>query len=322
MYKYILKRILLVIPILFGVSIITFSLIFLAPGDIGEMIAMTEAKAMGEMPTPEMIEMIKEHYGLNDPPYIQYFKWLRNVLHGDLGRSFYSNQPVLKEFMDHFVPSLVLNLASIFVAILISIPLGIISAVKQNSITDHLSRVFALFGVSVPNFWLALMLLWWLSVEYDIFPLYGYGVGFFDRLKHLILPAIVLGTSMTAGMMRLTRASMLEVLRLDYITAARGKGLEERVITWRHAFKNALIPVVTVLGLQFGFILAGSMIVETIFSWPGNGRLYIASVFDRDYPMIQGFTLIFTVIFVFVTLVVDITYSFIDPRIRYEKGEK
>lgn len=268
--------------------------------------------------TPEMVEAIKEHYGLNDPPHIQYVKWLNNVLHGDLGRSFTSHRMVLDEFSNHLMPTLLLNLTSVFVAILIAVPLGIISAFKRNTIVDHLSRIFALWGVSMPNFWLALALLWCFSVRYDIFPLYGYGVGLVENLKHLVLPAIVLGTSMTGSLMRITRSSMLDVLHQNYMTTARMKGLKEFDVIGRHAFKNALIPVITVIGFQFSHIFAGSMVMEVIFSLPGNGNVFINSIFTRDYPIIQGFTLIYMVIFICIVLLIDISYSLIDPRIRYE----
>jgi peptide/nickel transport system permease protein len=320
MKEYILKRLAVMVPVLLCGSLITFGLVFLSPGDIGEMMADSEASAMGMMATPEMVQAIKEHYGLNDPIHIQYLKWLNNALHGDLGRSFSTHKPVLKEFMDHLGPTLVLNLAGIMIALLIAIPLGVISAVKKNTIVDHLCRVYVMLEISMPTFWLALMLLWFFSVKYDIFPLYGYGVDWKDQLWHLALPSIAMGTSMTGSLMRLTRTSMLETLSQGYIITARAKGLTEFVIIFKHALRNALNPVVTMIGLFFGHILTGSVIIESIFSWPGNGSMFLASINARDYPMIMGFTLIFMALFVLVTLITDLSYSLIDPRIQYEKS--
>lgn len=320
MGEYILKRLAVMAPVLLCGSIITFSLVFLSPGDIGMMMADAEASAMGAMATPEMVEAIKEHYGLNDPIHVQYLKWLNNALHGDLGRSFSTHKPVFREFMDHLGPTLTLNLAGILIALLIAVPLGVISAVKKNTIVDHLCRVYVMMEISMPTFWLALMLLWFLSVKYDIFPLYGYGVGWKDHLWHMALPAIAMGTSMTGSLMRLTRTSMLETLGHGYIVTARAKGLPEFIIVFKHALRNALNPVVTMIGLFFGRILTGSVIIESIFSWPGNGNLFLASINARDYPMIMGFTLIFMALFVLMTLITDISYALVDPRIQYEKS--
>jgi peptide/nickel transport system permease protein len=320
MGEYILKRLAVMAPVLLCGSIITFSLVFLSPGDIGTMMADAEASAMGAMATPEMVEAIKEHYGLDDPIHVQYLKWLNNALHGDLGRSFSTHKPVFREFMDHLGPTLTLNLAGILIAILIAVPLGVISAVKKNTIVDHLCRVYVMMEISMPTFWLALMLLWFLSVKYDIFPLYGYGVGWKDHLWHMALPAIAMGTSMTGSLMRLTRTSMLETLGHGYIVTARAKGLPEFIIVFKHALRNALNPVVTMIGLFFGRILTGSVIIESIFSWPGNGNLFLASINARDYPMIMGFTLIFMALFVLMTLITDISYALVDPRIQYEKS--
>ena len=320
MGEYILKRLAVMAPVLLCGSIITFSLVFLSPGDIGTMMADAEASAMGAMATPEMVEAIKEHYGLDDPIHVQYLKWLNNALHGDLGRSFSTHKPVFREFMDHLGPTLTLNLAGILIALLIAVPLGVISAVKKNTIVDHLCRVYVMMEISMPTFWLALMLLWFLSVKYDIFPLYGYGVGWKDHLWHMALPAIAMGTSMTGSLMRLTRTSMLETLGHGYIVTARAKGLPEFIIVFKHALRNALNPVVTMIGLFFGRILTGSVIIESIFSWPGNGNLFLASINARDYPMIMGFTLIFMALFVLMTLITDISYALVDPRIQYEKS--
>ncbi|HOT07696.1 MAG TPA: ABC transporter permease [Methanotrichaceae archaeon] len=317
MRGYILRRLAIMVPVLLCGSMITFGLVFLSPGDIGEMMADAEASAMGMYATQEMIDAINEHYGLNDPVHVQYLKWLKNALHGDLGRSFSSHRPVLREFTDHLVPTLVLNLAGIMIALCISIPLGVISAVKKNTIIDHLCRIYVLLEISMPTFWLALMLMWFFAFKYDLFPLYGYGWGWKDNLWHLVLPAVAMGTSMTGSLMRLTRTSMLETFGQEYIVTARAKGLGEFIVISKHALRNALNPVVTMVGLFFGHILTGSVIIETIFSWPGNGSLFLASINARDYPMIMGFTLIFMALFVIVTLITDISYTLLDPRIEY-----
>jgi len=320
MQEYILKRLAIMIPVLLCGSLITFGLVFLSPGDIGEMMADSEASAMGMMATPEMVQAIKEHYGLNDPIHIQYLKWLNNALHGDLGRSFSTHKPVLKEFMDHLGPTLVLNLAGIMIALLIAIPLGVISAVKKNTIVDHLCRVYVMLEISMPHLLAGPHAPLVLLSQVRPIPLYGYGVGWKDQLWHLALPSIAMGTSMTGSLMRLTRTSMLETLSQGYIITARAKGLTELVIIFKHALRNALNPVVTMIGLFFGHILTGSVIIESIFSWPGNGSMFLASINARDYPMIMGFTLIFMALFVLVTLITDLSYSLIDPRIQYEKS--
>jgi len=229
MKEYILKRLAIMIPVLLCGPLITFGLVFLSPVDIGEMMADSEASAMGMMATPEMVQAIKEHYGLNDLIHIQYLKWLNNALHDDLGLSFLpiSRCINIKEFMDHLGPTLVLNLAGIIIALCIAIPMSVLSAVKNNTVIDHLCRVYTMLEISMPTFLLALMLLWLLSVKYDIFPLYGYGVDWKDQLWHLALPAIAMGTSMTGSLMRLTRTSMLEALGQGYIVTARSKGLTE-----------------------------------------------------------------------------------------------
>ncbi|ATZ61734.2 MAG: ABC transporter permease [Methanosarcinales archaeon Met12] len=310
MLTYILRRICLMVFILLGVSIITFSLMHFVPGDPAEVIAI---ERYGEEVTAETIEHVRRELELDQPIYIQYFRWLINVLHGDLGYSHRTDRPVLDEIMARLPATVELALAGMLVSLIIAIPVGIISATKQYSIVDNVSMFGALLGVSMPNFWLGLLLILFFSVHLGWLPVFGRG-----GIEHLILPAITLGTGMAAITTRLMRSSMLEVLRQDYIRTARAKGLSEKVVINKHALKNALIPVVTVVGLQFGFLLEGAVIVEVIFAWPGVGRLLVDSIFARDFPVIQGCILFIAVMFVLVNLLVDISYAYLDPKIRYE----
>ena len=304
------------VVVMLGVSLISFSLVFFAPGNPAVAIIGAE---IGEEPAIEEIEFFFQEHGLNAPLFTQCVQWLYMITHGDLGTSFRTEEPVLVEFIDRFPATFELAIAAMFIAILISVPLGILSAMKQNTVLDHGSRFVALWGVSMPNFWLGLLLILFFSVKLDWFPCFGYG-----SIEYLILPAITLGTGMTASLMRLMRASMLEVLRQDYVRTARAKGLRETVVIWKHGFKNALIPVVTVMGMQVGHLLAGAVIVETIFAWPGVGKFLVDAIYARDYPVIQGFILVIALFFVLSNLAVDILYTYLDPRIRYdvEKGMK
>lgn len=299
--------------VILGVTLLTFSLMHFTPGDPAEMIAI--ARYGFQYLTYEDIEWIRVQEGFDAPVIVQYFKWLNHVSHLDLGRSLITKESVLTEILLRFPATLELAIASLLISLAIAIPIGIISAVKQYSIIDNITTLGALLGVSMPNFWFGLLLILFFSLYLGLFPVCGYG-----DIKHLILPSITLGTGMAALTTRLTRSCMLEVLNQDYIITARAKGLEERVVVLRHALKNALIPVVTIGGLQFGYLLEGAVIVETIFAWPGLGKLLVDSIFARDFAMIQGCVLFFAVIFVFVNLAVDISYAFLDPRIRYERG--
>ncbi len=310
MRKYIMKRLLLLIPVMFGASILSFSILYIAPGDPAELMLERQLQST---PTQEQIETFKEKHGLNEPIPIQFVRWFNNVLHGDLGISLRTEEPVLNEFFNKFPASLILFALSQIIAIMIGIPLGIISAVKHNSTTDHFSRLVAMLGVSMPNFWLSLLLIIYFAVHLGWFPAFGYG-----GVMHIILPATAMGLSGCASIMRLMRASLLEVLNLDYIRTARSKGLPERVIIVKHGLKNALIPVVTFIGFHIGHLFSSIVIIETIFAWPGIGRFLIQSIHARDFPVIQGFVLIIAMIFVFSNLLVDILYTYLDPRIRYE----
>jgi peptide/nickel transport system permease protein len=260
----------------------------------------------------ELIEWIRHQEGLDAPIYVQYAKWLKHIIHGNWGRSLITGEPVLDKILTRFPATFQLALVSMIIYLLIAIPIGILSAVKQNSAMDYLCMTGAILGVSMPNFWLALLLILLFSVHMGWLPVCGKG-----GIEHLILPAITLGMGMAAITTRLTRSSMLEVLRQNYIRTARAKGLSEKLVIGKHAFKNAMIPVVTIVGLQFASLLEGAVIIETIFAWPGIGRLLVDSIFARDFPMIQGCTLFIAMIVVLANLIVDISYAYLDPRVRY-----
>jgi peptide/nickel transport system permease protein len=309
MLTYIIRRIGLMIFILLGVSIITFFVMYIVPGDPAEIIAIEQ---FGVEVTRETIECVRIKYGLDRPVYIQYFHWLINILQGDFGYSYRTDRPVLNEILARLPATIQLAIAGTILSLTIAIPIGVISATKQYSVIDNLSMTGALIGVSMPNFWLGLLLILFFSLYLGWLPVFGRG-----GIEHLILPAITLGTGMAAITTRLTRSSMLEVIRQDYITTAKAKGLSEKVIIWNHALKNALIPVVTVIGLQFGGLLEGAVIVETIFAWPGVGRLLVDSIFARDFAMVQGCVFFMAIIYALVNLMVDISYAYLDPRIRY-----
>lgn len=301
------------LAVAFGVSFVTFFLMYLAPGEPAEMIAITRYGA--ENLTAEQVAVIRLAEGLDQPVYLQFGRWLGHVLQGDLGVSLISGEPVLTEILARFPATLQLAVAAMAVSLLIALPAGVIAALKQHSAVDYFTMTGALLGVSMPNFWLGLLLMLLFAVNLGWFPVSGYG-----GWRNIVLPAITLGTGIAAVTARLTRSSMLEVLAQDYMLTARAKGLGEGRIIAGHALKNALIPVVTMVGLQFGHLLEGAVVVETVFAWPGVGKLLVDAIFARDYALLQGCVLIFAGCFVLVNLVVDLIYVWLDPRIRYEKG--
>jgi len=303
--QYIIRRLLIMIPVLFGVSLIIFTMVRVIPGDPGYVMA-------GPHATKDQVEQIRAQLGLDKHPVTQYFIFIENLIKGDLGTSTRTGLPVTKEIMARFPNTLLLALASIMIATVFGVLTGIIAGVRQNSKFDYLSMLVALFGLSMPVFWLGLMLMLLFSIKLGLFPAVGA-----DSFKHLVLPAITLGANSTAIIARMTRSSMLEVIRLDYIRTARAKGLSEKLVISRHALKNALIPVVTVIGLQTGILLGGAVLTEIVFAWPGIGRLLVEAILSRDYPVVQGVVLVVATMFIFVNLVVDILYSYLDPRIRY-----
>ena len=324
----------MLIPVLLGTSIIAFSLMHLAPGDPARTMA-------GEHASSRTINAIREKYGLDKPLYVQYGVWLGNVFRGDLGRSIASNEYVTKEILDRFPNTFELALLAMILAIGIGTVAGIISASKQYSALDYTFMGIALFGVSMPVFWLGIMLMMifgvylrWLPIggRIDIVISFHRITGFYildsiitgnfaalvSTFRHLILPSVALATIPMATVARVTRSSMLEVLRQDFIRTERAKGLSERVVIYKHAVRNAMIPVVTVIGLNFGLLLAGAILTETVFSWPGIGRYVVSAVRMRDYPAVQGSVMFFALVFVVVNLITDIVYVYIDPRIHYK----
>lgn len=305
MYKYILKRIAMLIPVMLGVTLLVFTLMYFTPGDPARIM-------LGESASQEDVQRAREEMGLDDHFIVQFGRYIKKlVLEQDMGRSYVSNRDVAQEIITRFPATLRLAAAGVFVAVLIGIPIGIISAIKQYSALDSASMIFALIGVSMPVFWQGLMMILLFSVKLEWLPSSG-----FDSIKHMILPAVALGTGSAAIITRMTRSSMLEVIRQDYIRTARAKGQAERVITIRHALKNALIPIITVIGLQFGGLLGGAVLTETIFSIPGVGRLMVDSIKQRDFPVVQGGVLFIALTFSMVNLLVDILYAFVDPRIK------
>lgn len=315
MSRYILKRLLMMIPVLIGVTFIVFFILALTPGDPAAMI-------LGDQASAEALEMKREELGLNDPLLVRYFDYMGGLVQGDMGESYKNGISVWDQVWDKFPNTAILALAGIIVAILIGIPTGIISAKRQYTLVDNASMVLALVGVAMPNFWFGLLLVLLFSLTLGWLPSQGMGEGFVPLLKSLIMPALTLGTGCAAMITRMTRSSMLEVIRQDYISTARAKGVSEKIITSRHMLKNALIPIVTAIGLQFGTLLGGAMLTETVFSWPGLGRLMVESIKSKDIPMVLGSVIFLAVMFSVVNLIVDIIYAFVDPRIKsqYKKA--
>ncbi|MEZ4868668.1 MAG: ABC transporter permease [Caldilineaceae bacterium] len=306
MNAYIARRFLQVIPVLLGVSLLVFSMLHLVPGDPVKMM-------LSEFATqPEQLERLRAQLHLNEPLPQQFGRFLWNAVHGDLGYSIRSKRPVVDEIGENLPSTFTLAIAGLLVAMLIGVPLGVWAAIRQHSWADTGSMLVALMGVSMPSFWLGLLLIFAFSLHIRLFPATGGG-----DLKHLVLPAVTLGLGASAIIARLTRSSMLEVLRQEYVVTARAKGLTEFWVIARHAFKNALIPVVTIFGLQFGQLLAGTVVIETVFSRPGIGRLIVGAILAKDFPLVQGVVLIVAVTYVLVNLLIDIIYAFLDPRIRY-----
>jgi ABC-type dipeptide/oligopeptide/nickel transport system permease component len=306
MARYLVRRLLLTIPVLFGVATLVFALIHLVPGD--------PAQAMlGEGASQEEIQRLRTSLGLDRPLLAQYTGFLGGLVRGDLGTSFRYNTPVTQQITSRLGNTAKLALAAMTVAILFAVPLGIIAAVFRGRAPDHAAMTLALAGISMPNFWLGPLLAILFAVYLGWLPVSGTG-----SLAHLVLPAVTLGAALSAILARMTRASLLEELRELYVLAARARGLSGARAVLRHAFRNSLIPVVTIIGLQFGAVLTGTIITETIFAWPGLGRLLIQAINFRDYPLVQGCILFIAVTYVLMNLLTDLTYGFLDPRIRYE----
>lgn len=312
---YILRRLLLVPPLLIGITLVVFIMIQLAPGDpVTAQYGLKLSEA-----DPVKIERLREELGLNDPIMVQYLRYLLNLLKGDFGMSLTTRTPVLTEIAARFPATLELTLAAMLIVVVFSIPLGIIAALKRGSLLDNGLMAFSLFGVSMPAFWLGIMLILLFSLTLGWLPTSGRGSGpLLERLEYLVLPAVTLGFAIMGLNSRIMRSSMIEVLNQDYIRTAHGKGQKRVAVIVRHALRNALIPIVTLFGVQFASLLGGAVIIEMIFAWPGLGRLAVNATMRRDYPLIMGTVLLFSFFYLISSLIVDIIYTFIDPRIRYQ----
>jgi ABC-type dipeptide/oligopeptide/nickel transport system permease component len=333
MFKYIIKRLLMLIPVLLGVSLFVFIIMHVFTGD-------PAALMLGEHATKAQILALRQEMGLNDPIYVQFGRFLWQLLHGDLGRSLMTKRPVVQDLLLQFPATIELALFSLAIASFVGIFIGVISAVKRYSFFDYVSMIGALLGVSMPIFWLGLILIIIFSVNLHWLPVAGrIDIGlepaaithlylvdsivtgnweaFWSALRHLILPGIALAAYSMAIIARMTRSTMLEVVKQDYIRTAHAKGLDERTVVYHHALKNALIPIITVIGLQFGFLLGGAVLTETVFSWPGIGSLTTNAILASDFPLVQGSVILVAAIFVIVNLLVDLFYAYLDPRIHY-----
>lgn len=308
MIRYLVKRIALAIPVFLGVSIIVFVIMAATPGD-----PVLIRIGFDPNVSPETIQAVRVELGLDQPIYIQYLRYLIRLVQGDLGNNIRTGRPVIQDIIEAFPRTMLLAMTSIVLSTAIGLPVGIFSAKKQYSSFDKVASVGSLLSASIPNFWLALILILVVSYWLNLTPVSGSGTPI-----HLVLPTIALGTALAGSMTRFTRSSMLEVIRQDFIRTARSKGLKERVVIVRHALRNALIPIVTVMGLQFGQLLSGTFFVEWIFAYPGLGRLAVQAIQQKNYPVVQGVVLVVSLSFVMINLLVDIIYSYIDPRVQYE----
>jgi peptide/nickel transport system permease protein len=305
MGRYLLKRLWHTVYVVIGISMISFFFIHLSGDPV--MLMLPADASVAQM------EQLRQQLGLNDPLTVQYWRFATRAIRGDFGESLYYHIPALRLILERLPASLELAVAAMVVALGISIPIGIISAVRRGSALDMASMFAALFGLSMPHFWLGIMFILLFSVKLGWLPTSGRGT-----LAQLIMPALALGLSLMAMFARLTRSVMLEVLSLDYVRTARAKGLKERIVIGKHALKNALIPLVTVAGMQFGFLIGGTVIIETVFAWPGAGRLVVQAIFNRDYPLVQACVFILALIFVTINFLVDMLYVYLDPQISYQ----
>jgi peptide/nickel transport system permease protein len=306
MLRYLLRRLLLTVPVMLGVATLVFALIHLVPGDPAQSM-------LGETATAEEIKQLRTSLGLDRPLLAQYGSFLAGVTRGNLGTSFRTRQPVAREIWRRLGDTAVLAVSAMVVAIAVAIPLGIVAAVFRGRALDHAAMTLALAGISMPSFWLGPLLAIFFAVQLGWLPVSGSGTP-----AHLVLPAVTLGTALAAILARMTRSSVIEELRELYVMAARARGLSHVRAVVRHAFRNSLVPVVTIIGLQFGAVLTGTIITETIFGWPGVGRLLITAINTRDYPLVQGCILFISVTYVAMNLLTDLTYGWLDPRIRFE----
>jgi len=304
MHRYIIKRLLMLIPVIIGVTFLVFMIMSFSPGDPAQIL-------LGDYATEQAVAELREQMGLNDPVLVQYARYMWRLVQGDMGISFSTGRPVFGEVMRRFPFTFILAFVGMFLGVCISIPIGILSATRQYSWGDRLGMIFALLGVSMPNFWVALLLITVFSLFLRVLPSGGA-----DSIQSIILPAVSIGLGVAANITRMTRSSMLEVIRQDYIRTAKSKGLGRRVVIRKHALRNALIPIITVVGVQFGVMLGGAIFAEMVFAWPGLGRLMVESIRAQDTPQLLGCIVTFAIAFSMVNLLIDILYAFIDPRIK------
>lgn len=313
MLRYIVRRLLQAIGVLLLVSILVFGLVHLIPGDPIRLL-------LGENLSPSVEQQLIRKWGLDQPLYEQYGRWMFNLLQGDFGQSIRTQEQIGVLIAARIPPTLMLATAAMFIAVCVGIPAGVIAAYKARTGWDHFAMLMALIGLCVPHFWLALLLMLGFSLHLGWFPVSGYASPTEDpvqALRHLVLPGIALGVGLAASISRMTRSTMLDVLSQDFIRTARAKGLSERVTVFGHALRNAMLPTITVIGLQLGFLLGGAVVIEELFSYPGIGQLLIFAISNRDYPLVQSVVLVFAAVFVLINLLVDISYAYFDPRIRY-----
>lgn len=306
MRRYIIRRLIGIIPVILGVILVTMLTVELIPGD-------PVAMMLGENARPEQVEALRTHLGLDQPLPVRYVQYVGSVAQGDFGRSIQTNRSVLAEILDVWPNTLLLAVTAMIVAVIVGVAVGVISAIRPYGILDGVVRVLALIGLSMPIFWLGLVMIYLFAYYFRLFPVGGSGTP-----KHIILPALALATPSIGILSRMTRSSLLEVMGEDFIRTARAKGLSGAAIITRHALRNAMIPVISVIGLQFGQLLGGAVLTETVFSWPGLGRLTVRGIFARDFVLVQGAVLTFALAFVFINLLIDLSYAYIDPRIHYD----
>lgn len=314
MSHYLLRRILYMIPVLLGVSVVVFTIVHLTPGDPARIM-------LGASAGPEDVARLRHDLGLDRPVYVQYFSWLGRLLQGDLGTSISLHRPVLDEILERFKNTVILSSAAMVLSFTLGIAMGVVSAVKRGSIFDRLMMLVATFGLSLPSFWFAMMLIIVFSVKLRYLPGTGMtsaigGGGFVDIMQHLALPAIALAVVPLAVIARYTRSAMLEVIAQDYVRTARAKGLTERGVITRHVVRNTMVVIVTMLGLQVGFLLAGAVYIENVFSWPGIGQMLVNAILKRDFPLVQGGVLLVATSYVVINLITDLAYGYLDPRIH------
>jgi peptide/nickel transport system permease protein len=313
MTRYIVRRLIQAAGVLLLVSVLVFGLVRLIPGDPIRLL-------LGEDLSPSVEQQLIQRWGLDQPIYEQYARWLLDILQGDFGQSIRTQQDISALIASRILPTLMLASGAMLIAVSIGIPAGVVAAYKSGSGWDHFAMLIALIGLCIPHFWLALLLMLFFSLNLGWFPVSGYASPFnepLQALRYLVLPSLALGIGLAASISRMTRSTMMDVLSQDYIRTARAKGLSERVTVFGHALKNAMLPTITVIGLQLGFLLGGAVVIEEMFSYPGIGQLLIFAISNRDYPLVQSVVLVFAAVFVLINLMVDISYAYFDPRIRY-----